>query len=111
MAATEANPDTKSAARTADGVLERIDLDEIQTDRNVRDLRDEDVIALAGSIELLGQITPALVRPSRDGTGFVLVAGHKRYAALRHLGHTHMRAEIRTAQAEHSERAAENIVL
>ena len=68
----------------------------------------EDVAALAGSIALLGQITPVIVRP--DGDGYLLVVGHKRYAALRQLGHTEIRAEIHSHEAEHSERAAENIV-
>jgi ParB family chromosome partitioning protein len=83
-------------------------LEQVRHDANVRELASEDVDALAGSIALLGQITPAIVRP--DDNGYVLVAGHKRYAALAKLGHTHIRAEIRTAESEHSERAAENVV-
>ena len=43
-------------------------------------------------------------------SGIVLVAGHKRYAALRQLGQSEIRAEIRSAEAEHAERAAENVV-
>ena len=109
MATTTARPDSETAA-SEDGVVQLIDLDLIQADHNVRELADEDVAALAGSIELLGQITPAIVRPVEDGDGFVLVAGHKRYAALRSLGRTQIRAEVRSADAEHSERAAENIV-
>jgi ParB family chromosome partitioning protein len=65
--------------------VQMIALDQIRTDANVRELAAEDVDALAGSIALLGQITPAIVRPDTDGT-FVLVAGHKRHAALRQLG-------------------------
>jgi ParB-like chromosome segregation protein Spo0J len=38
-------------------------------------LADKDVAALVESIELLGQITPAIVRRGEDGLGFVLVAG------------------------------------
>jgi hypothetical protein len=108
MATTAARPEQTGA--NDDGILQLIDLDLIQADRNVRELADEDVAALAGSIELLGQITPAIVRPVEEGDGFVLVAGHKRYAALRSLGRTQIRAEVRSAAAEHSERAAENIV-
>ncbi len=63
-----------------------IALEQIRHDANVRELAGEDVDALAGSIALLGQITPAIVRP--DGDGYVLVAGHKRYAALQKLGHS-----------------------
>ena len=85
-----------------------IALGQIRTDANVRELAGEDVDALAGSIALLGQITPAIVRA--DGDGYLLVAGHKRYAALKLLGHTEIRPEVRTAEAEHAERAAENLV-
>jgi ParB/RepB/Spo0J family partition protein len=109
MATTTARPDSETAA-SEDGVVQLIDLDLIQADHNVRELADEDVAALAGSIELLGQITPAIVRPVEDRDGFVLVAGHKRYAALRSLGRTQIRADVRSANAEHSDRAAENIV-
>jgi ParB/RepB/Spo0J family partition protein len=85
-----------------------IALAQIRHDANVRELAGEDVDALAGSIALLGQITPAIVRP--DGEGYLLVAGHKRYAALQTLGHTEIRAEVRAGKGEHAERAAENVV-
>jgi ParB/RepB/Spo0J family partition protein len=88
--------------------VQMIALDRIRTDSNIRELAPGDVDALAGSIALLGQITPAIVRP--DGDRYVLVAGHKRYAALRQLGESEIRAEIRSAEAEHAERAAENLV-
>src|SRR5450755_584943 len=97
------------AATTSDvgSGVQIIALERIRTDSNIRELTAEDVDALAGSIALLGQITPAIVRP--DGDQYVLVAGHKRYAALRQLGETEIRAEIRSAEAEHAERAAENV--
>jgi ParB/RepB/Spo0J family partition protein len=78
---------------------------------NVRQqLATEEVDALAQSIKLLGQLTPVSVRPAEDG-GYVLIAGHKRHAALTSLGETHVRAEIRVDDShEESERAAENIV-
>jgi hypothetical protein len=41
----------------------------------------------------------------------VLIAGHKRYAALAQLGHTEIRAEVRPdGESEAAERAAENVV-
>jgi ParB family chromosome partitioning protein len=85
-----------------------IALEQIRHDANVRELAGEDVDALAGSIALLGQITPVIVRPDDDG--YMLVAGHKRYAALAKLGQTEIRAEVRSAESEHAERAAENVV-
>ncbi|HUH79922.1 MAG TPA: ParB N-terminal domain-containing protein, partial [Solirubrobacteraceae bacterium] len=57
-----------------------------------------------------GQLTPVSVRPAEDG-GYVLIAGHKRCAALASLGQTEVRAELRADDSqEESERAAENIV-
>ena len=88
--------------------LQTIALDQIRAERNVRELNQDDVDALASSIELMGQLVPAIVYP--DGDGYVLVAGHKRYAALRQLGRDAIRAEVRDREAEHSERAVENIV-
>jgi ParB-like chromosome segregation protein Spo0J len=58
------------------GGVQMIALDRIRHDSNVRDVAGEDVAALAGSIALLGQITPVIVCP--DGDNYLLVAGHKR---------------------------------
>ena len=89
-----------------------IALDQIRHDQNVRQqLHPQEVDALASSIALLGQLTPVSVRPDDHGQGFLLIAGHKRYAALAHLGHTEIRAEIRPdGETEAAERAAENLV-
>lgn len=88
--------------------LRMIPLDQIRAEHNIREHATDDVDALASSIKLVGQLVPAIVRP--DGSGYVLVAGHKRYAALRKLGEAEIRAEVRSRDAEHSERAVENIV-
>jgi ParB/RepB/Spo0J family partition protein len=92
--------------------VQMISLSEIRHDQNVREqLRADEVDALAASIALLGQLTPVSVRPDTETDGFVLIAGHKRYAALEQLGYTEIRAEVRAdAAGEASERAAENIV-
>ena len=101
-------------ATTTDAVagVRMIALSEIRHDQNVRqELVEEEVDALAQSIALLGQLTPVSVRPDHENGGHVLVAGHKRYAALAQLGHTEIRAEVRPdGETEASERAAENIV-
>jgi ParB family chromosome partitioning protein len=92
--------------------VQMIALSEIRHDQNVRqELLAEEVDALAQSIALLGQLTPVSVRPDNENGGYVLIAGHKRYAALAQLGHTEIRAEVRhDGEHEASERAAENIV-
>jgi ParB/RepB/Spo0J family partition protein len=92
--------------------VEMIALERIRTDQNVREgLAVEEVDALARSIELLGQLTPVSVRPDTDSGGYVLIAGHKRHAALTKLGRDRIRAEVRTDDgSEACERAAENVV-
>ena len=89
-----------------------IALSEIRHDQNVRqELLADEVDALAQSIALLGQLTPVSVRPDNENGGYVLIAGHKRYAALAQLGRGEIRAEVRPdGDDEASERAAENIV-
>ena len=63
--------------------VQMIALSEIRHDQNVRqELPAEEVDALAQSIALLGQLTPVSVRPDNENGGYVLIAGHKRYAAL-----------------------------
>jgi ParB/RepB/Spo0J family partition protein len=92
--------------------VQMLALSEIRHDQNVRqELVRGEVDALAQSIALLGQLTPVSVRPDADNGGYVLIAGHKRYAAIEQLGHSEIRAEIRPdGDTEASERAAENIV-
>lgn len=92
--------------------IEMIALAAIRHDQNVRqELLDEEVDALAQSIALLGQLTPVSVRPDREAGTYVLITGHKRYAAVTQLGHSEIRAEVRAdGEDEASERAAENIV-
>ena len=92
--------------------VQMIALTEIRHDQDVRqEVLAEEVDALAQSMALLGQLTPVSVRPDIENGGYVLIAGHKRYAALVRLGHTEIRAEIRPdGESEASERAAENIV-
>ena len=61
--------------------VQMIALEQIRADRNIRELAEDDIAALAGSIELLGQITPAIVRA--DGEGFVL---YLQQAVIRSMG-------------------------
>jgi ParB/RepB/Spo0J family partition protein len=92
--------------------VQMIALSEIRHDQNVRQqLQPEEIDGLAQSIALLGQLTPVSVRPDVDNGGYVLIAGHKRYAALEQLGHSEIRAEVRPdGETEACERAAENLV-
>lgn len=46
---------------------------------------DEDMIKLIDSVKENGLLMPALVRPSKDGNGYEMVAGHRRKFALQQL--------------------------
>jgi N6-adenosine-specific RNA methylase IME4 len=62
----------------------------------MRKLRPEVVAELAESIRVQGLLHPILLRPrSRNGIGFILVAGRHRLEAVRALKHDSIRAEIR----------------
>jgi uncharacterized ParB-like nuclease family protein len=95
-----------TTTRSVAGV-QMIALSEIRHDQNVRqEILAEEVDALAESIALLGQLTPVSVRPDNENGRYVLIAGHKRYAALAQLGHTEIRAEVRPdGESEAAERA------
>jgi ParB/RepB/Spo0J family partition protein len=92
--------------------VQMIALSKIRHDQNVRqELLAEEVDALAQSIALLGQLTPVSIRRDIENGGYVMIAGHRRYAALAQLGHTEIRAEVRPdGESEAAERAAENVV-
>jgi len=104
---------TTTASLAAGGLT--IPLERIHVPENVRPLNADHVDALAASIALQGMLVPIVVCPAESdvaavGYVYVLVAGHKRYAALAKLGRTEIRAEVRSGEGEHADRAAENVV-
>lgn len=66
--------------------IESVAIESIQVGARMRNLDDERVEALAGSIKALGLQTPISVWASEDGSEVRLVAGHHRLAAVRKLG-------------------------
>jgi ParB family chromosome partitioning protein len=55
---------------------------------------DDDMLDLAASIEAVGQLTPACVRPKKNGR-FELLSGHRRMRACQIAGMETMRCEVR----------------
>jgi len=88
--------------------ITRVPLDKIDPGDNVRELDQEHVKALAGSIELRGLIVPLVVRP--EGDRFVLVAGHHRYAACKQLRLEEVEITLREHEGSSADSAAENVV-
>lgn len=58
-----------------------------------RDFGDEEIHELAESIRLKGMLQPILLR--KHGEGFQIVAGERRFRAMRHLGKTEIPAQVR----------------
>lgn len=56
---------------------------------------DEDMIKLIDSVKENGLLMPALVRPSKDGNGYEMVAGHRRKFALQQLNIREINAIVR----------------
>lgn len=72
---------------TAAGEIISIDLDRIDEDsRNFYSIDKAELEALAGNIELVGQLDPVVVRKNADKPGsYILLSGHRRCRALRML--------------------------
>ena len=56
---------------------------------------DEDMLKLIDSIQENGQMMPVFVRPSKDGNGYEMIAGHRRKFAFQQLGMTEIQAIVR----------------
>ena len=56
---------------------------------------DDDMLKLIDSIQENGQMVPVFVRPSKDGNGYEMIAGHRRKFALQQLGLKDIQAIVR----------------
>lgn len=83
-----------------------IDIDSIRVEDNVRSDLPE-ITELAASIRAVGQRTP--VEVVRDGDGYVLLTGHRRYAAIRSIGMAAIRAIVVEADSRPAAQIAENV--
>lgn len=83
-----------------------IDIDSIRVEDNVRSDLPE-ISELAASIRAVGQRTP--VEVVRDGDGYVLLTGHRRYAAIRSIGMAAIRAIVVEADSRPAAQIAENV--
>ena len=79
--------DQVSKMDTATGEIVNIDLDRIEEDsRNFYSIDQSELEALAGNIELVGQLDPVVVRKCTENpNSYILLSGHRRCRALRLL--------------------------
>lgn len=85
-----------------------IALERIDVGGNVRELNSEHVDALAGSIAVIGLLSPLTVRPA--GERFELVAGFHRHAACTKLNLEEVPVTVRDVEAASADRAVENVL-
>lgn len=91
-------PSPQTVSRTATSMIVReIDLASIEVGGRLRALDPAWVAVLAGEIGAGGQTTP--IRVVERGTGFVLIDGARRVAALRTLGSATVQASIEPESA------------
>ena len=70
-----------------------IEMSKIKSGKNIRNERDQEILELAQSIEVNGLINPIMVKAVGDGM-YEVVAGHRRYEAVKRLGLPHIECTI-----------------
>lgn len=89
-----------------------IEMEKIISGKNIRNERDTDIQELADSIETNGLINPILVKQIGNGK-YEVVAGHRRYEAVKRLGLPHIECNITEETSEKDlllAQVAENIL-
>ena len=76
-----------------------IEMEKIVSGKNIRNERDTDIQELADSIEQKGLINPIMVKPIGKGK-YEVVAGHRRYEAVKRLGLPHIECNVTEEESE-----------
>ena len=84
--------------------LDTIPVDQIEVGARLRSLKDHRIEVLSKDIDLSGQLQPILV-VRRATSGFVLVDGAHRLAAIKLLKHAEIEAKVLPADTPHAELA------
>ena len=77
--------------------LQNLPLDDLHAfkDHPFRLYTEDKMAEMVESIQEHGVITPILVRPANDGTGYEIISGHNRVEACRRAGIEHIPATVR----------------
>lgn len=80
-----------------DGNLEELPIDELRPFKNhpFRLYTEERMAEMVESVQEHGIISPILVRPAPDDTGYEIISGHNRVEACRRAGIDHIPATVR----------------
>ena len=74
-------------------MLKVLEVAKIVQGKNIRNERDSEILELADSIDKQGLINPITVQKREDGK-YVVVAGHRRFEAIKRLGWPHCECNI-----------------
>jgi ParB family chromosome partitioning protein len=74
-------------------MLKVLEVAKIVQGKNIRNERDSEILELADSIDKQGLINPITVQKCEDGK-YVVVAGHRRFEAIKRLGWPHVECNI-----------------
>ena len=74
-------------------MLKVLEVSKIVQGKNIRNERDSEILELAESIEKQGLFNPITVQERADGK-YVVIAGHRRFEAIKRLGLPHVECNI-----------------
>ena len=74
-------------------MLKLLQVSEIVQGKNIRSEKDSEIFELAESIERQGLINPITVQERDDGK-YEVIAGHRRFEAIKRLGYPHVECNI-----------------
>lgn len=80
-------------------MLKLLEMSKIVNGKNIRNERDNEIAELADSIERQGLINPILVQKRDDGK-YEVIAGHRRYEAVKRLGLPHIECNVAEDMSE-----------
>ena len=75
-------------------MLKILNMDQIVNGKNIRNEKDSEITELAASILAQGLINPILVQKRQKDGKYVVIAGHRRYEAVKYLGLPHIECNI-----------------
>jgi ParB/RepB/Spo0J family partition protein len=74
-------------------MLKLLQVSEIVQGKNIRNEKDSEIFELADSIERQGLINPITVQKRDDGK-YEVIAGHRRFEAVKRLGYPHVECNV-----------------
>ena len=74
-------------------MLKVLEVSQIEQGKNIRNERDSEILELAESIDRQGLLNPITVQMGKHGR-YVVIAGHRRFEAVKRLGLPHIECNI-----------------